>query len=187
MKRFLLLCALVLAHLSAYSQSAEPSHLEFKSIPLIGNYKAFAQKLVAQGCEIISTDENLAILKGSFVSKECSIGVAATNTSKTVWKVLAILPNHDTWRTLKLEYDNLKAQYGEKYGTPYNVEESVSESYLEGNEWAALTLGKCTYRTVWYMDTGAITIEMTEDHNIMIHYEDGVGMGLKDKETQSDI
>lgn len=187
MKKYFISIALLLSALSAYSQEETTKHLEFKGIPIDGNFKAFAQKLVGQGCRIISNDVDIIMLEGSFVSKNCTIGVVATPVSKTVWKVATILPEHDSWRTIELEYDNLKAQYTAKYGEPLNVSEFITESYLEDSKLLALQLGKCTWRSDWYVEAGYISIQMTEDKCIVIHYEDLINSELKDEETQSEI
>ena len=175
-----------------YSQeliSSEPfqEHLKFKDIPINGKINSFAQKLVNIGYQrqMAGEENELIILKGEFVNKQCAIVVNGTKKTKTAYLVTVLLPTETDWSGIKDDYFKLKKLFQQKYGMGMS-KEVFSEPYYEdsGLEMQALKLGKCTYYTIIFTKKSSIMITIMPEGRIVIGYEDSTNAKLKEIEEE---
>lgn len=84
-------------------------------------------------------------------------------------------------------------QFSIKYGSPTSHYEFFKDPYYDGDgyELQALELDKCTYFTIWKLDYGNISIQMSSNASLWISYEDADGVKKKhyneNKQIQNDI
>lgn len=114
MKKFLIVAAAVLLSISALAQT---EHLKFKGIPIDGEYKAFAQKLVQKGFRQVESTADGIVLSGNFMATpEVMVLVYPDPTSKKVSTVSAMIEAGDNWPTIEGKYYDVVDTYKEKYG-----------------------------------------------------------------------
>lgn len=155
------LCLLLFA-LTANAQTE--SHLQFKGIPIDGNYKAFVQKLVQKGFTIEDSSEEVILLKGTFMARPKTVVVVyADPTSKVVSVVAAMLEAGSNWPDIETDYFNTVDTYKEKYGVPSNHEEVFTTRLISDDDYwrlDALEEGNCNYQTKWITDCGEIKVTL---------------------------
>lgn len=161
MKRTLLLIVSVTLAISVYAQEA---HLKFKGIPIDGNYKEFAQKLVQKGLKQIDASDDAILLNGNFMANpDVMVLVYPDPKSKNVSTVGAMIEAGKNWPTIEAKYYDVVATYKEKYGEPSeHVEEFKTDvhndDYFRKN---ALENGQCNYKSQWDVEGGRIVIGMS--------------------------
>ena len=138
-------------------------HIKFKGIPLNGNVNSFSQELVKIGFKIVESKGNVITMKGEFINKECEIIVVGSKKTNVVWKVVAYLPEEESWSRIKSDYFEVKRQFQQKYGDGKSYE-FFSKPYYEGDgyEMQALSLEKCTYSTFFDTDLGTIVVDISK-------------------------
>ena len=158
MKRIILAIALFLL---AVTINAQNVHLKFKGIPIDGEYKAFAQKLVQKGFKQVDTSSDGIVLVGNFMATPgVMVVVYPDPTSKAVSMVAAMIDAGDNWAQIESKYNDTIGTYKKKYGEPTeHVEEFTTEVY-NSDSWrkSALRDGQCDYQTLWEVDGGRIMI-----------------------------
>lgn len=84
--------------------------------------------------DILKEERNFYDLEGTFYNRrDCSIQVFPTLNNKNIVGTIAIfLPQRDTFKDLKNEYDDLKAALSEKYYIVSSTESFDNESVGEG-------------------------------------------------------
>ena len=161
MKRILFTAVAVLMAISLYAQDA---HLKFKGIPIDGNYKEFAQKLIQKDFKQIEVSNDGIVLKGNFMATPgVMVVVYPDPTSKAVSMVSAMIETGDSWAQIEGKYYDVIETYKEKYGEPTeHVEEFTTEVY-NSDSWRknALQDGQCNYKTYWETEGGRIVISPT--------------------------
>ena len=96
-------------------------HLKFKGLEIDGSLTNFKNALIAQCYTLVETEENAIALKGKFAGyNDCAILVAATPVEKIVYSVVVMLPEQDSWYSLKSRYKEFKQSLTDKYGYPNN-------------------------------------------------------------------
>lgn len=122
MKKGLIMVAAVLLSISALAQT---KHLKFKGIPIDGDYKTFAQKLVQKGFKQVESTADGIVLTGNFMATSgVMVLVYPDPTSKKVSTVSAMIETGDNWPTIEGKYYDVVDIYKEKYGEPtQHVEE----------------------------------------------------------------
>ena len=150
--------------LFAISVSAQDAHLKFKGIPIDGDYKAFAQKLVQKGFRQIESSADGIALTGNFMATPgVMVVIYPDPTSKAVSVVSAMIEAGDSWAQIESKYFDVIDTYKEKYGEPTeHVEEFTTEVY-NSDSWRrnALHDGQCNYKTIWDTEGGRIVISPT--------------------------
>ncbi len=161
MKRFIIT---VVAILMAVTLNAQDAHLKFKGIPIDGEYKAFAQKLVQKGFKQVEVSTDGIVLVGNFMATPgVMVVVYPDPTSKAVSMVSAMIETGDSWAQIESKYFDVIDTYKEKYGEPtQHVEEFTTDVY-NSDSWRknALQDGQCNYKTLWETEGGRIVISPT--------------------------
>lgn len=161
MRRFFITIAVILLSMSLNAQDA---HLKFKGIPIDGEYKAFAQKLVQKGFKQIEVSTDGIVLIGNFMATPgVMVVVYPDPTSKAVSMVSAMIETNDSWAQIESRYYDVIDTYKEKYGEPTeHVEEFTTEvNNSDFMRRKALDDGQCNYKTIWETDGGRIIISPT--------------------------
>ena len=160
MKRFIIT---VVAVLMAVALNAQDAHLKFKGIPIDGEYKAFAQKLVQKGFKQIESSPDGIVLTGNFMATPgVMVLVYPDPTSKNVSTVSAMTEAGDNWPTIESKYYDVVETYKEKYGEPtQHVEEFTTDvhndDFFRKN---ALHDGQCNYKSYWETEGGRIVLSL---------------------------
>lgn len=159
MKKALLISLFAL--LAAVCFGQEAAHLKFKGIPLDGNYKAFAQKLVQKGFKQIDITEDAIVMKGSFMAKpDVKVVITPDPATKTVSVVSAMIDAGDGWGNIENRYYRVVDIYTEKYGEPTEHAEEFNRD-VYGDDYLredALQDGQCNYHSQWEIEGGRIVI-----------------------------
>lgn len=159
--------ALLITFLSLFTTvclAQESSHLKFKGIPIDGEYKAFAQKLVQKGFSLEDSSEDGIVLTGTFMAtSEVTVLVFPEPSSKNVFSVSAMIDAGDKWPIIEKKYYKVVDLYKEKYGEPtQHVEEFTVEvhndDFFKKN---ALQEGQCNYESLWETDGGRIVVSLS--------------------------
>lgn len=175
MKKILIVAASAL--ISVYAQ-AQIEHLIFKGIPVDGEYKAFAQKLVQKGFSLEDSSEDGIVLTGTFMATpEVTVLVFPEPSSKNVFSVSAMIDAGDKWPIIEKKYYKVVDLYKEKYGEPtQHVEEFTVEvhndDFFKKN---ALQEGQCNYESLWETEGGRIVISLSYfrfNYYVICAYED---------------
>lgn len=160
MKRFFFTVVAILMASSLYAQDA---HLKFKGIPIDGNYKEFAQKLIQKDFKQIDASNDGIVLRGNFMATPgVMVLVYPDPTSKAVSAVSAMIEAGDNWPSIEGKYYDVAGTYKEKYGEPSeHIEEFKTEvhndDYFRKN---ALREGQCNYKMQWDVEGGRIVISL---------------------------
>ena len=139
------------------------THLKFKGIPLDGNYKVFAQKLIQKDFRQIEATNDGIVLIGNFMATpEVMVLVYPDPTSKAVSTVSAMIETGDNWPTIEGKYNDVVATYKEKYGEPTEHFEEFSTVVNTSDflKKEALHDGQCNYRSIWALEGGHIVISL---------------------------
>lgn len=147
--------------LFAFSAIAQDSHLKFKGIPVDGNYKEFAQKLVEKGFKQMDESENGVVLVGNFMaSPGVMVVVYPDPTSKVISNVSAMLETGDRWPLVEKKFKDTVATYKEKYGEPTEYSEEFAPDVYDSEYFRmkAIKEGQCYYRAIWDIEGGRIAI-----------------------------
>lgn len=141
--------------------NAQDAHLKFKGIPIDGDYKAFAQKLVQKGFRQIESSADGIALTGNFMATpDVMVVIYPDPTSKVVSVVSAMIETDDNWSQIESKYYDVVNTYKEKYGEPAeHIEEFTAEVY-DSDSWRRSRLhdGQCNYKTQWETNGGRIVI-----------------------------
>lgn len=161
MKRFIIT---VVAILMAVTLNAQDAHLKFKGIPIDGEYKAFAQKLVQKGFKQVEVSTDGIVLVGNFMATPgVMVVVYPDPTSKAVSMVSAMIETGDSWAQIESKYFDVINTYKEKYGEPTEHVEEFTTDVYNSDSWrkSALQDGQCNYKTLWETEGGRIVISPT--------------------------
>ncbi|MBP5332912.1 MAG: hypothetical protein J6Y66_01935 [Bacteroidales bacterium] len=158
MKRILLSATVALLSVVLYAQDA---HLKFKGIPVDGNYKAFAQKLVAKGFKQMEATDDGIVLVGNFMATpDVMVIVYPDPSTKIVFNVSAMLEAGDSWPLIEKKFDEIVATYKEKYGEPTEYSEEFAPGVVNSDYYRRESIdnGQCYYKAVWDVEGGRIGI-----------------------------
>ncbi|MBD5388472.1 hypothetical protein HDR68_03675, partial [bacterium] len=125
---FLMLLATVLVQLKAQE------HMTFMKVPIDGTITEFASKMKAKGFIQTVASEDIIIMKGEFMGKECAINIAGTKKTKIVYMVSVVFDRkYTSWYSLKSDYNDIRDRYIDKYGKPTKDYRFFSSPYYEGD------------------------------------------------------
>ncbi len=157
-------------------------HLLFKNIPIDGNFRSFADKLVKSGfTEKQQTEDNKIVLNGEFMEKQCEVYVYSTEKSQTTYMVRVNLPDevHDS---IKYSYDKLQKLYTSQYGKGISKYQQFNNSpRFLFNEPKLIREPKPGDYTRYDSRSGTVILEVSSD-NISIIYIDRRNNKIKAKE-----
>jgi len=191
MKRLFLTIFVTLFTVALYAQT-ESNHLTFKGIPIDGDYKVFAQKLVQKGFVQTGTSDDGILLKGTFMAHpNVSVGVYPNPSTKTVAGVSAIIEVGDNWSTIEDQYYDIVDLYSEKYGNcTSHIEEFTTTVYGNSSKLSCIRNGECNYSSTWELDAGMIIIAIDYfDHKycVICNYYDEINYNTYRQSMLDDI
>lgn len=181
MKRALIIFSLLLCSLVCGAQE-QNTHLRFKGIPIDGNYKDFANKLVQKDFVIIDSTNDGVALRGSFMAIPGTMVIVYPDpTSKIVSIVAAMIEVDDNWTALNNKYHEVVDTYKQKYGEPTEQVEGFAEEIRDYDSWKLLSVrnNQCNYSTKWKIDGGEIIIKLAYylfDYYVVCSYVDDVNI-----------
>lgn len=164
--------------LFAFSASAQDAHLKFKGIPIDGNYKEFAQKLIQKDFKQIEATNDGIVLRGNFMATPgVMVIVYPDPKSKTVSAVSALIEAGDNWSTIEGKYRDVVDTYKEKYGEPTEHVEEFTTDFASSDALRknALHDGQCNYKSLWEVEGGRIVISLAYfqfDYYVICAYVD---------------
>jgi hypothetical protein len=166
----------------------EGEHLKFRNIEMNGNVIEFVNKLKGLDYVVKLESNEMYILNGIFIGKECKICVLITEKTKTVWGVGVYLPEHNNWKSLHAEYNLIKEQLIKRYGSVNNHIETFHPPYKEGdnNELKALENNKCVYVSYWEHKNGTIMLKIS-NNLVLISYYDKVNTEKSENEASEKV
>ena len=153
----------VVALLMAIALNAQDAHLKFKGIPIDGNYKEFAQKLIQKDFKQIEATNDGIVLTGNFMATPgVMVLVYPDPTTKAVSAVSAMIEAGDNWPTIEGKYIDVVETYKEKYGEPTEHVEEFTTNYASSDALRknALHDGQCNYKSQWEVEGGRIVISL---------------------------
>lgn len=181
--------------LATFAQSAEPSHLTFKGIPIDGTPTTFGNKLKAAGFTFDYEYDNIHWYIGEFAGyKSCYIGVK--HSKNLVYEVVVLFPECYSWDMLYNDYTSLKNMLTKKYGDPYACEEKFENtpSYrnIEDNndKFEEVKDNHCCYWAFFIETTtmGNLIIEIKGGTpRVGIHYIDYINNSAKESAALNDL
>lgn len=160
MKRILFTAVALLLNIVLNAQDA---HLKFKGIPIDGNYKEFAQKLIQKDFKQIEATNDGIVLTGNFMATPgVMVLVYPDPTSKAVSMVSAMIEGGDNWPTIESKYQDVVTTYKEKYGEPTEHVEEFTADVFNSDSWRLNRLhdGQCNYKSLWEIEGGRIVISL---------------------------
>lgn len=191
MKKYLVALLVIFISTGVIAQE----HLTFKGIEINGDIKEFVTKLKNNGYsqDEMNNDGTIYTLTGKFAGfDKCTIYVVGTKTSKTVWKVMVMLPDQRDWYSLKDRFTDMHSSLVDKYGKPSDEYHFFSDPYYEGDgyELQALYNEKCSYFSSWTFETGYVYMRIRSFQYgsgfIAIMYEDLINGDLSSKEKHQE-
>lgn len=186
MKKLFTLFVVCLVAISAAAQE----HLTVKGVSMGGTLNSVITQLKKSGLStsLYSTADS-PVLEGSFAGiSGCRFVFGATDDGKLVYRIGIMTPFERSWSSVKSTYESLKSSYTAKYGEPKSFEYFINPYELgDGYELQALSLDKCVYQSYYFIEGGAITIEMSGTSSrqgyVVITYEDSANL----EKAQSDL
>lgn len=160
MKRLIVFAVALLLSVMVLARDA---HLKFKGIPVDGNYKVFAEKLIQKGFKQKEVTPDGIVLTGNFMAEpEVIVVVYPDPTSKCVSTVAAMIDAGDNWASIERKYYSVVDTYKEKYGEPKEHVEEFDTEYSSSDLFrrSALQEGRCNYKSQWEVEGGSITISL---------------------------
>lgn len=160
------------------------SHLSFMGIPIDGNINDFKNRLVDKGATLIKIHDKGTYKIGmkSFAGRDIEyIFLVPSAKTKTIWKVLVIFIEKDSWYSLKSEYNTLLEQLTSKYGQPEKSYSTFLSPYEEGDgyEMTGVSVDKCLYFAYW---KNGVSIIISTYKQVVILYEDPINSDMAKKE-----
>lgn len=158
--------------------NAQDAHLKFKGIPIDGNYKEFAQKLIQKDFKQIEASNDGIVLKGNFMATPgVMVLVYPDPTSKAVSAVSAMIEAGDNWSAIEGKYRDVVDTYKEKYGEPTEHIEEFTTDFASSDVLRknALHDGQCNYKSLWEVEGGRIVISLAYfqfDYYVICAYVD---------------
>lgn len=176
-------------HAFSQSQSKQKvqDHMKFMGIPINGDIRIFAQKLVEKGfvvTEKFNRSNNCITLTGLFTAKQCTIFVYGTQTTQIAWRV-KVLYNPTSFQPQKDHYfelvKDLKKKYGENEKTQEDYESEARYGGEEGIYDILLKFNK-KYETFWVFKNGRIFLWAFPDFVNVLTYVDIPNYNIEKRE-----
>lgn len=155
--------------LMPFSLFAQTDHLKFKGVPIDGTLNQFVTKMQNAGFTKLGQDGKAVILEGDFAGyKDCYIVVSTLDNKDLVKKIGVKFNNHDNWRSLENNYQNLKKMLTKKYGAPFDVVEEFQSRYVndDNDKYHEVIMNRCNFRTEWKTELGSIILTIAFQRGI---------------------
>ena len=175
MKKIAILSFLFLFVIKGISQ-------EFMGVKPDSTRDYVVKQLLKKGLMLDRVEETSTSLKGSLNGSPITVYVLNTSKTKLCWKIGVYFEKHDSWSSLKSQYDNLLQNLTTKYGEPTKSYHFFLSPYEEGDGYEITGVGidKCRY--VAFFDSVNIMIEITSFKKVVISYENEINANINDNE-----
>lgn len=111
----------------------------------------------SESFDYLKEERNIYVLKGTFYNcRDCNIQVMPTLNNKNIVGIIGIsLPEQDTFKDLKNQYDDLKAALSEKYHMVSSTEsfddESIGERTFDELKLMAISRNEAKFMTEFHL------------------------------------
>jgi len=184
MKRITWIIIMSLLSFVVFSQKTSINHIHnhfsFKSIPIDGDYKLFADKLISQGFIKCNNKEinnqlekNSIALSGYYTGSKCLVIINGSAKTRITYCVSVIFNNIESFEKLKNNYIFFKEQLEKKYGkVDLELDENGKETEvdIETNFKFLIDLAN-KFENSWTKVNGMINLEASRGL-IIIRYKD---------------
>lgn len=189
MKKLLFIAMMCL--MSAFTL-AQTKHVQFKGIPVDGTLSSFVSQLKNQGFTYLGEEDGVALLSGKFAGySDCTIAVVSTKG--TVWKVVVLFSETESWDAIVNQYNEFKQSFELKYNSkPQSVEE-LQDTYSRGG---LVYIGFKDEKNVWgsafQVPGGSVFLEILPSNSygslcLRISYQDAINTEIRKSATMEDI
>lgn len=141
-------------------------HLSFKGVPIDGTLKSYTDAMVKAGFHYEGTQDGTALLTGDFAGyKGCTILVLTQKNSDNVCSIAVSFPEHDTWKSLQSNYENLKSMLIKKYGDPIESTENFTTNIYDYDNYfvmEAIREEKFDWHANFETESGIISLTLSE-------------------------
>ena len=178
MKKLLLAIAILATSLS-YAQT-------FNDVYIGGSLEKVVSNFKSKGYYVSKYLDVGVLMKGKLGYEDVELYILVTPKSKQVFKAVAYLTKNSSWSSLKAQYTRFKEALINKYGEPDSNLETFDSPYYEGDgyELVAFANEKANYNALWLEKGNAnIAIQIWEDGQVKLVYENNTNMELKRKEV----
>jgi hypothetical protein len=156
---------------------------KFHDVYIGGSIDKAVATYKAKGYKVIKFNSYGAVMQGTFNSEEIDLYIFMTPKTKQVCKVVAYLPERNTWDKLNDEYERIKSVLTEKYGEPTEDYSYYPSKYAD--EYSALYEGELDQHAIWFRKGNLnLMIKIDDNMQVALHYENITNMILKTKETK---
>lgn len=156
MKRLLISFIAAIICMCSFAQEQKYPFPKCKGVELTAGItiKDITDGLVKSGCKLDKeqTNADMSILWGTFCNYDCKFMVLPCNQNREMASILSVqLPERDSWKQLKADYDNMKSILSQKYfkqsEEDYFDDSYVAETTSDYLKLHALQENECTFRT----------------------------------------
>lgn len=195
MKRLIFIATVLLSALlfgSVKESFSQTKHIQFKGIPVDGPLTSFVSELNKQGYTLSSIEDGKAFLTGKFAGyPDCMIGVASSKG--TVWKVIVIFNDEDSWVNILSKYQEFKQSFQLKYNTTPDSVESLDDFYSQGGLiYHGFKEEKNVWVSLFSVPGGNVLLEIGPGASygrlcLVISYQDEINAEIRKSATMDDI
>ncbi|MBP5567032.1 MAG: hypothetical protein J6X57_06085 [Bacteroidales bacterium] len=157
MKRILLALAATLALLPA---AIAQKPLTFNKVEIKGTTDEMVAALAKKGFKYEETNDGVPLVIGKFAGySDVEVNIIP-GADSTVCAIRAEIPPRLSWVKLENDYSSLKSMLTKQYGKPVEQVEEFKDGPFEESSGKLVSLikGKCTFRTVYSVKEGKITL-----------------------------
>lgn len=156
MKRLFFSLIFAICALCSYAQESHLPYFTFKGIELTPGItvKDISSKLIKNGCKYddVYSNEDMSILFGTFCNYDTKFMILPCHQNKEMASIItAQLPERESWKQLKADYDNMKSILSQKYfkevEKEYFDDNYIAESTSDYLKLHALQSDECTFMT----------------------------------------
>ena len=168
-------------------------HLSFKGVEITGSKDEMVAALSKKGFRYEEENNGVPLLIGNFAGfKDVEVNIISATTSDQVISIRAEFPVKMSWVKLENDYSTLKSLLIKKYGEPAEVVEEFRDGPHDesAKKLVSLIRGHCTWKSVFEMSEGRITLYMKHQGPICcvcMLYEDNAGSKAAEKAVLKEI
>lgn len=167
------------------------AHLTFKGVPIDGTLSEFVEKMKSKGFTHISTEDEVATLKGDFaLFKNCIVEVSTYKQIDLVSRIYVIFPENDNCSDASYDYFSLKKMLIEKYGNPAVVVEENQDDESNNIIEAFINVMRCEYYTTFKTEKGIIQLSIEQDKSdyyVLLSYCDKINGEIVKAKAKEDL
>jgi hypothetical protein len=168
------------------------AHLTFKGVPIDGTLSEFVEKMKSKGFTHISTEDEVATLKGDFaLFKNCIVEVSTYKQIDLVSRIYVIFPENGNCSDASYDYFSLKKMLIEKYGNPAVVVEENQDDEPSDFVEAIITAIRCEYYSTFKTEKGIVHLSIEKDklseYYVLLSYCDKINDEIIKAKAKEDL